>query len=45
MFPITPEHYAMKGYHENENILCWLDDKFVLTVIKTAYVTFAFAFP
>ena len=27
---------------KHENVLCWLDNVFVLTVIKTAYVTFAF---
>ena len=27
---------------KRENVLCWLDNDFVLTVIKTAYVTFAF---
>ena len=27
---------------KHENVLRWLDNDFVLTVIKTAYVTFAF---
>ena len=27
---------------KRENGLCWLDNDFVLTAIKTAYVTFAF---
>ena len=32
-----------KGFTlKNENVLCWLDNGFVLAVIKTAYVTFAF---
>ena len=27
---------------KHENVLCWLGNDFALTVIKTAYVTFAF---
>ena len=27
---------------KHENILSWLDNDFVLTVVETAYVTFAF---
>ena len=27
---------------KHENVLCWLDNDFVLTVIKTAYVASAF---
>ena len=27
---------------KRENVLCWLDNDFVLTVIKTDYVTFPF---
>ena len=27
---------------KHENVLSWLDNDFVLTIIKTAYITFAF---
>ena len=36
-------HYAIKGQHRSmKNILSWFDNDFVLIVIETACVTFAF---
>ena len=32
----------LRSITQYENVLCWLDNDFVLTRIKTAYVTFAF---